>query len=117
MPPGYLRPRLAGARALWCRQTDGAGRLLREGLLLLLGILGTSAHLVITWSLRFAPSATLAPMQYLEIPMATLVGYAIFGELPDGLAALGIAVTICAGLYVLWREGRASAVPTVPPVP
>jgi len=81
----------------------------RELLLLaLLGVLGTSAHVVITWSLRFAPSATLAPMQYLEIPFATLVGYLVFGDLPDGLAALGIAVTIGAGLYVLYRERRAS---------
>ena len=62
-------------------------------LLLLLGVLGTAAHLVMTWSLRFAPSATLAPMQYLEIPFATLIGWLVFGDLPNGLAAAGIAVT------------------------
>ena len=43
-------------------------------LLLAVGLLGTVAHLLMTWSLRFAPSATLAPMQYLEIPFATVVG-------------------------------------------
>ena len=64
-------------------------------LLLLLGVLGTAAHLLMTWSLRFAPSATLAPMQYLEIPFATLIGYLVFGALPNGLAAVGIAITIC----------------------
>jgi drug/metabolite transporter (DMT)-like permease len=57
-----------------------------------------------TWSLRFAPSATLAPMQYLEIPIATLVGLVIFGDLPDGLAAAGIVVTIASGLYIVMRE-------------
>ena len=77
-------------------------------LLALLGALGTGAHLLMTWSLRFAPSATLAPIQYLEIPFATLIGYLVFGDLPNGLAALGIAVTIAAGLYVLHRERRAS---------
>ena len=61
-----------------------------------------------TWSLRFAPSATLAPIQYLEIPFATLIGYLVFGDLPNRIAALGIAVTIAAGLYVLHRERRAS---------
>ena len=81
----------------------------RELLLLaLLGTLGTGAHLLMTWSLRFAPSATLAPIQYLEIPFATLIGYLVFGDLPNGIAALGIAVTIAAGLYVLHRERRAS---------
>jgi drug/metabolite transporter (DMT)-like permease len=73
-------------------------------LLLALGVVGTLAHLMMTWSLRFAPSATLAPMQYLEIPVATLFGWLIFRDLPNGLAALGIAVTIAAGLYVIWRE-------------
>ncbi|GGL76583.1 DMT family transporter [Wenxinia marina] len=88
------------------------------GLLLLLGLLGTVAHLAMTGSLRYAPSATLAPMQYLEIPFATLVGWAMFGDLPNGLAALGIAVTMVAGLWIIRRE-RASAarLRAAPPVP
>lgn len=73
-------------------------------LLLGLGVLGTIAHLLMTWSLRFAPSATLAPMQYLEIPFATLLGLLIFGEFPNLLACVGIAITIIAGLYVILRE-------------
>ena len=78
------------------------------GLLLSAGLLGSAAHLLMTWSLRYAPSATLAPMQYLEIPIATLLGYAIFGDLPNPLASLGIAITMAAGLYVVMRE-RATA--------
>ncbi|SLN68290.1 Riboflavin transporter [Roseivivax jejudonensis] len=73
-------------------------------LILAMGALGTASHLVMTWSLRFAPGATLAPMQYLEIPIATFYGWAIFGDLPDGLALAGIAVTVAAGLYVILRE-------------
>jgi drug/metabolite transporter (DMT)-like permease len=69
-----------------------------------IGTLGTVAHLMMTWSLRFAPSATLAPMQYLEIPVATLIGFIIFRDLPNGLAAVGIAITVAAGLYVIMRE-------------
>ncbi|MFK5977749.1 MAG: DMT family transporter [Rhizobiaceae bacterium] len=76
-----------------------------DGLLLFtLGVIGTLAHLLMTWALRFAPSATLAPMQYLEIPFATLIGWFIFKDLPNGLAALGILITIAAGLYIIWRE-------------
>lgn len=77
-------------------------------LLAVLGGLGTIAHLLMTWSLRFAPSATLAPMQYLEIPFGTIIGYLIFRDLPNGLAALGICITIAAGLYIVLRE-RATA--------
>ncbi|MBY4893263.1 DMT family transporter [Rhodobacteraceae bacterium N5(2021)] len=73
-------------------------------LLVALGIFGSIGHLLMTWSLRYAPSATLAPMQYLEIPVATLVGFAMFSDLPNGLAAMGIAVTIASGLYIVFRE-------------
>jgi translation elongation factor P len=85
------------------------------GLLLLLGAVGTVAHLFMTWSLRFAPAATLAPMQYLEIPFATLAGWLAFGDLPNGLAAAGIAVTIAAGLYVIHRERLAGSLPAPGP--
>lgn len=77
-------------------------------LLLAIGLLGTGAHLLMTWSLRYAPSATLAPMQYLEIPIAALLGLVIFNDLPNGLAALGMAITIVAGVYIILRE-RATA--------
>lgn len=94
----------AGSWSLTLTVPDGAVR----WLLLAIGVLGTIAHLLMTWALRFAPSATLAPMQYLEIPVATLIGWLIFRDLPNGLAAIGIAITIAAGLYVILRE-RASA--------
>jgi drug/metabolite transporter (DMT)-like permease len=88
-------------------------------LLLLLGALGTLAHLLMTWSLRFAPTSTVAPMQYLEIPFATAIGFLMFGDLPNGLAAVGIAVTVAAGLYVILRERAISrqALPTRVPAP
>lgn len=94
-----LRPDLAGAApfaltasSLW--------------LLAALGVLGTLAHLFMTWSLRFAPASTLAPMQYLEIPFGTAIGWLVFADLPNGLAAIGICITVGAGLYIILRERR-----------
>ena len=78
-------------------------------LLLLFGLTGTAAHLVMTWSLRYAPSSTTAPLQYLEIPIATVIGWLIFFDLPNPIAAIGILVIIGAGLYVLVRERAISA--------
>lgn len=77
-------------------------------LLIGIGALGTIAHLLMTWSLRYAPSATLAPMQYLEIPFATVLGLLIFQELPNSIATVGILITIAAGLYIIAQE-RATA--------
>ena len=89
-------------------------------LMLSIGFLGTAAHLLMTWSLRYAPSATLAPMQYLEIPVATVLGFIIFGDLPNPLATTGIGITIAAGLYVILREraiARAPVMPAAKPLP
>ncbi len=80
-------------------------------LLLGLGVMGTVAHLMMTWSLRFAPTSTLAPMQYLEIPFGTIIGWMIFSDLPNGLAAVGICITVGAGLYIIMREQRLSRRP------
>lgn len=80
-----------------------------------LGVLGTLAHLFMTWSLRFAPASTLAPMQYLEIPFGTVIGWLVFADLPNGLAAIGICITVAAGLYVIVREQRLARRPPETP--
>lgn len=76
-------------------------------LLISIGVLGSIAHLLMTWSLRYAASATLAPMQYLEIPFATVIGLLVFGDFPNALATVGIIITMAAGLFIVLRE-RAS---------
>lgn len=76
-------------------------------LLIATGMMGTLAHLLMTWSLRYAPTSTLASMQYLEIPVAVLAGWWIFGDLPNALATFGILLTVTAGLYAVMRERRA----------
>ena len=82
-------------------------------MIIAMGAIGTLAHLLMTWSLRFAPSATLAPMQYLEIPVAAVMGWLVFSEFPNGLALVGITITVAAGLYILARE-RALCLAQVP---
>ena len=82
-----------------------------------IGALGTMAHLLMTWSLRYAPSATLAPMQYLEIPIATVIGFWVFQDLPNGMAAVGIAITVTAGVYIILRERAISRDQALPPEP
>lgn len=86
-------------------------------LLLLFGLTGTAAHLVMTWSLRYAPSSTTAPLQYLEIPIATLIGWLVFFDLPNMVASLGIIVIIAAGLYLLVTERAILVRSAMPPLP
>ncbi len=73
-------------------------------LLVGVGALGTLAHLLMTWSLRYAPSSTVTPIQYVEIPIAAIIGLLIFHDWPNALAMLGMAVSIGAGLVILLYE-------------
>jgi len=68
------------------------------------GLAATVSHMAITYALRFAPSATLAPLHYLEIVNAVLFGYLFFGDFPNPLSMTGIAVIVGSGLYVIARE-------------
>jgi drug/metabolite transporter (DMT)-like permease len=49
-----------------------------------------------------AGAGQVAPMTYGQLLMAVTLGWVFFGEAPDGLAMLGAAIIIAAGLY-LWR--------------
>ena len=73
-------------------------------LLIGLGVIATVGHLLVVHAFKRAPAVLLAPFQYLEIVSATLLGLALFGDFPDLLTWLGIAVIVGAGLYVFHRE-------------
>lgn len=77
--------------------------------LCLIGLFGTLSHLSMNYAVRFAPSATLAPMQYIELPVATAAGWIVFGEFPNPLAAIGISITVGAGLAMIYFEHRAAS--------
>lgn len=68
------------------------------------GAFASLSHMLITMALRFAPSATLAPLHYTELISAGIFGYLVFGDFPNTLALTGIAVILLAGLYVIHRE-------------
>ncbi|MFD1912244.1 DMT family transporter [Halodurantibacterium flavum] len=68
------------------------------------GVAATVSHMLITYALRFAPSATLAPLHYLELVSAVGLGYLVFGDFPDPLTWVGIAVIAGSGLYIIHRE-------------
>ena len=72
--------------------------------LIAVGLAATVAHLLITYALRYAPAATLAPLHYLEIVTAVAFGWLFFADWPNLLSWAGIAVITGAGLYIIARE-------------
>ena len=71
---------------------------------LLMGGVACVTYLLIAEAFSRAPASVLAPMQYLEIVGATLLGYLVFGDFPDLLTWFGTAMILLSGIYVFHRE-------------
>jgi drug/metabolite transporter (DMT)-like permease len=80
------------------------------GLVALVAALSFGATLMLITAYRSAPATLVAPMQYSQIVWAAAYGAIFFGEVPDGMTVLGAGVIIASGLYILFRESRASQV-------
>jgi drug/metabolite transporter (DMT)-like permease len=83
-------------------------------LVLLLGLLGTVGHLLLILALELAPPATLMPFIYFQIPFATLLGAAVFGQWPAGWSLAGMAVIGACGAAGAWLNVRGR--PRIDPV-
>ena len=62
-------------------------------------------HFIIV-AVRAAPMSTVAPFRYVFVMWALILGYFIWGEVPDNLSLGGIAVLVAAGIYTLRREAE-----------
>lgn len=72
------------------------------------GVIATVSHLFLTFALRLAPSATVAPLSYAEMAFATLIGFFIFGDFPVPTTWIGVSLIVGSGLYLVHREHRLS---------
>jgi len=72
--------------------------------LMVVGLCGGLAHILLTESYRWAPASLVAPFDYTSMVWAFVLGYFFFGELPTVYVFLGAAIIAGAGLYVIWRE-------------
>lgn len=77
------------------------------GFFLCLGLFSAFTHMMSIAAFRFAEASLLAPLVYLELIGAALIGYYAFGEIPDAYTIIGAGFIIAAGLILLKRS-RAS---------
>ena len=77
---------------------------MKDRVISLIWVAASVAHLMITYALRMAPAATLAPLHYLELVSAAAFGYLVFGDFPNALTWTGIGIIVLSGLYVIHRE-------------
>ena len=74
------------------------------GLLVLAGLGGGVAQILVTSSFRFAPASMLAPYDYASMLFAILVGYVWFSEIPTWTMLAGAALVVAGNGVVIWRE-------------
>jgi drug/metabolite transporter (DMT)-like permease len=74
-------------------------------------LIGTS---LLIFAYRLAPAATVAPMQYSQIIWATFYGALFFDEGLEWATAIGTAVIVASGLYIVFREDRGGRSATTP---
>lgn len=76
-------------------------------LFLSMGIIGGSAHYLLTKAFERGPAALLSPFNYLQLLGATVTGYVLYRNLPDAWTWAGAAIIVGAGLYIARRESGA----------
>ena len=70
----------------------------------LLGGLSAFIAYTVTQAYRLADAATLAPFEYVALPMAIMLGWLVFDHLPDVWVLLGCALIAGSGVYVYRRK-------------
>lgn len=63
-------------------------------------------YLLTVMSLRDTEVAHTAPFRYTLIVYALILGYVVFGDVPDGWSLFGIVLIVGSGLFTLYREQR-----------
>lgn len=74
--------------------------------LIMLGLVGSVGHLVLIRAFQAAPASVLQPFHYTVLVWATLMGFLVFGELPDLWTIGGGLLIAVSGIYVFYRENR-----------
>lgn len=65
-----------------------------------LGVMAAIGHYFLTIAYSQAPAAVVAPFNYVQLLGAAVLGYLVFGDIPDFWTWVGAGVIVCSGLYL-----------------
>lgn len=74
--------------------------------LVMSGICGGIAQVLMTEAYRHASVATVAPFEYSSMLFGLVVGYLLFSDIPTFHSIVGGAIVVGSGLMIIWREQR-----------
>jgi drug/metabolite transporter (DMT)-like permease len=69
-----------------------------------IGVASTAGQWIVVLAFRYADASVLAPFSYTQLVWVSLLGFLIFGELPDVWTVTGAAFIVASGLYTAHRE-------------
>ena len=70
------------------------------------GFCGGLGQIFLTASYRYADVSTVAPFDYSSIILGIVIAYFLFGDVPGWQMLLGTAITVSAGIFIIYREHR-----------
>ena len=79
------------------------------GFLVLAGALNLLAHFLTITALRFGDAALITPFRYTALVWAALLGYLVWGHVPDQWTTVGAVVIVGAGVYLVVRGSQVKA--------
>ncbi|MEM7377620.1 MAG: DMT family transporter [Pseudomonadota bacterium] len=97
---------VAAAPMPWLWQAPGTHG---AALLLAIGVLSSVGQWIGVSALRHGEASVVGNVEYTKLLYAAVLGYALFGEVPDAWTGAGAAIIVCAGGYLFHREARARA--------
>jgi drug/metabolite transporter (DMT)-like permease len=71
----------------------------------------TLGNYAMTRSVAVADASAVMPYDYARLPFAALIGFFIFGEVPDALTLVGAVVIIGSTLYIAVKEAQSQGSP------
>ena len=97
----YIYPFNVVVSAYWAL-TEWVTPTLFDGFLfLLLSVSATAALGFFVQSLRYVKPAVVGPIDYVRMVWMITLGYFVWGEVPENITWIGIAVIIASGIYVV----------------
>jgi drug/metabolite transporter (DMT)-like permease len=71
---------------------------------ILIGVASTAGQWIVVLAFRYADASVLAPFSYTQLLWVSILGFAIFGEVPDIQTVIGAVFIVASGLYTAHRE-------------
>jgi len=73
-------------------------------LILVIGVLASVGHFLLIRAYDYASATLLVPFTYSALVWAMLLGWAVFGDFPDGWSLVGMGIIVASGIYLVGHQ-------------